>query len=376
MINRRNFISNAVVGAAAVALTPIIPAFAADLPVEAGSAVPSVEMDKTDGVHYKPNVNFGLGGVAIGNGFKPTTEKEAEAALEASWNAGVRYFDTSPWYGLGLSERRFGHFLHGQKREEYVISTKVGRVLKATKTPPKALWVNPSPFIHSYDYTASGVRRSVEDSLQRLGIDSLDIVYIHDLSEDNGDLGKNWLQQFEIARKGAMPELTRMREEGLIKGWGLGVNTIEPILKTLEVADADIFLSATQYSMMYHEDALNRLFPAIERKKAAVVVGAPLNAGFLAGVDRYDYRGKMPAGYMEKRTRMEAIAKAHGTDLRTAALQFSAAPACVAAVIPGARTAEQAKQNADSMKAKINSDFWKELKQEKLIAANTAEPAA
>ena len=323
---------------------------------------------------FKPSQPFGLGGVAIGNAFRPTTDEQAQEVMEGAWAAGVRYFDTSPWYGLGLSERRFGHFLHNKGREEYVLSTKVGRLLKATKEPPKTMWKQASPFTYAYDYSAAGVRRSIEDSLQRLGIERIDIVFIHDLSPDNGDMGDRWTEYFEVAQKGAMPELTRMREEGLIKAWGLGVNTIEPILRTLEVADPDIFLSATQYSLMYHEDALNRLFPACEKHGVSVIAGAALNAGFLAGTDRYNYGSEIPAGFMEKRERMRKIAQRHGIDLRTAALQFSAAPSAVSAVIPGTRFGKQAKENVESMKVKIPADFWAELKQEKLIAGHAPIP--
>lgn len=238
----------------------------------------------------------------------------------------------------------------------------------------ETMWHDPSPFDYHLDYTAGGVRRSIEDSLQRLGLNSIDIVYIHDLSADNQAMGARWTEYLEQAKKGAMPELSRMRKEGIIKAWGLGVNTIEPILETLKVADPDIFLSATQYSLMYHQDALKRLFPAVRKHGASIVVGAPLNAGFLAGADRYDYRGKMPEGYKAKRDRMTVIADKHGIDLRTAALQFSAAPDVVAAVIPGARSGKQALENAESMKVKIPADFWGELKQEKLIASDAPVP--
>jgi len=324
--------------------------------------------------HYKLPFNFGLGGVPLGNGFSIISDATAEEVLESAWTSGVRYFDTSPWYGLGLSERRFGHFLHNKERENFVLSTKVGRVLKATHNIPETMWHAPSPFEYEMDYTAAATRRSIEDSLQRLGLNSIDIVYIHDLSPDNKDLGEHWMQYFEQAKKGAIPELTRMRDEGLIKAWGLGVNTIEPILATLEVADPDIFLSATQYSLMYHEDALNRLFPAIKAHGASIVVGAPLNAGFLTGAYRYDYEGKMPDGFKQKRDRMIAIAKAHDIDLRTAALQFSSAPEEVAAVIPGASSRKQAAENVISMQTKIPEDFWAELKEEKLIAAHATVP--
>ncbi len=366
MITRRNFLTSTLKGAVLSSTVPVL----APLWTETPDMMKEIQNKK----HYRLPYHSGLGGVAIGNGFKPTSDEDAHEALEAAWAEGVRYFDTSPWYGLGLSERRFGHFLKNQKREDYILSTKVGRLLKATSKPPKALWQNPSPFQHEYDYTAAGVRRSVEDSLQRLGVNSIDMVFIHDLSPDNGDLKERWTEQFEIAVKGAMPELTKMREEGIIKGWGLGVNTLEPILKSLEVADPDIFLSATQYSLMDHQDALDRLFPACAKKDVSLVIGAPLNAGFLAGVDRYNYSGKMPEGYKEKRDKMRTIAQNHGTDLRTLALHFSAAPSVVAAIIPGARTAQQASENAISMKAKVPAEVWKELKAEKLISEQAPTP--
>jgi D-threo-aldose 1-dehydrogenase len=158
--------------------------------------------------HYKPPFNFGLGGVSLGNEFEVVTDKDAYATVDAAWNAGVRYYDVAPWYGLGLAERRFGNFLHNQKRSEYVLSTKVGKLLKASKTSEAKEYFpfSPSPNDVIFDYTASGVRRSIEDSLQRLGIDSIDIVFVHDISPDNKFLPTDWQEQFEIARKGAFPE--------------------------------------------------------------------------------------------------------------------------------------------------------------------------
>ena len=326
------------------------------------------------GQHYRPPIKLGLGGVAIGNGFKVTPDAEADEALEAAWDAGFRYFDTSPFYGMGLSERRFGHFLDDKKPEDYTISTKIGRLLVPDRSSENGLWKGTLNFKYKYDYSAAGARRSVEDSLQRLGIPSIDIVFIHDLSPDNGDMKENWTEYFETAAKGAMPELSKMRDEGLIKGWGMGVNTPQPILKALEVADPDIFLAATQYSLMEHEKALTGLFPAIEKSGTSLIIGAPLNFGFLAGRDRFNYGSTIPDGYLEKREKMSAIAKEHGTDLRTAALQFTAAPAVVSATIPGARTAEQARQNAASLEAGIPVEFWAALKKANLIAQDTPEP--
>lgn len=325
---------------------------------------------------YRPLSLFGMGGVAAGNAFHESSDAEIEGALQAAWEEGVRYYDTSPWYGLGLSERRFGYFLRNQPREDFTLSTKVGRLLTADKDfeLKRGIWKGKLNFSYRYDYTADGVRRSIEDSLQRMGLPYLDIVFIHDLSPDNGDMKQEWVKYFEEAKKGAMPELTRMREEGIVKAWGLGVNTLEPALQTIEAADPDIFLSATQYSLIKHEDALNRLFPACEKRGISIVSGAPLNAGFLAGVDRYDYDGAFPAGVKEKRDRILAVARRHGVALRTAALQFAAAPAVVSAVIPGIRNAAQAVQNAESFRASIPAAFWEELKAERLIAPGAPVP--
>jgi D-threo-aldose 1-dehydrogenase len=165
--------------------------------------------------HYKPAFNLGMGGVPLGNEFEVVTDKDAYATIEAAWNAGVRYYDVAPWYGLGLAERRYGNFLHNQERSEYVLSTKVGKLLKASRTAKNKEYFpfSPSPNDVIYDYTAPGVRRSIEDSLQRLGIDSIDIVFVHDVSPDNKYLPTPWQEQFEIARKGAFPELTRMTDQ-------------------------------------------------------------------------------------------------------------------------------------------------------------------
>src|SRR5437867_2473429 len=232
----------------------------------------NVKNDANSGsnVHYKLPFKFGLGGVPMGNEFEVVTDKDAYAILEAAWSAGIRYYDVSPWYGLGLAERRYGNFLHDKKRSEYVISSKVGKLLKASRTAKnrELFPFSPSPNDAIVDYTAAGVRRSIEDSLQRLGIDSLDIAFVHDISSDNKLLPTSWQEQFEIAAKGAFPELTRMREEGLIKGWGIGVNTPEPIMRLLEVADPDVCL-ASQYSLIDHKNALDKVFPAPRAKNVS-----------------------------------------------------------------------------------------------------------
>jgi D-threo-aldose 1-dehydrogenase len=334
----------------------------------------------TSSVHYKPPFAFGLGGVPLGNEFAVVTDKDAYAILEAAWSAGIRYYDVSPWYGLGLAERRFGSFIHNKNRSEYVISSKVGKLLKASRTAKgRDLFpFSPSPNDVIFDYTASGVRRSIEDSLQRLGVDSLDIVFVHDLSSDNKLLPTSWQEQFDIAVKGAFPELTRMRKEGLIKGWGIGVNTPEPILRVFSEADPDVCLMASHYSLIDHKNALDQLFPAVRKKNASLVVGSSLNAGFISGSPRYNYGKesyKIPIEFLERRKRLREVAANHGVDLRTAALQFSAAPDVAAALVVGASSEQQILADYTSMQTKIPTEFWAELKAEKLIEEDAPTPA-
>ncbi len=373
-MKRRKFISHSTLAAAGMAMS--LSAADPHLATSQKNNIMSRFQNKGNHKRFRPASMSGFGGVALGNGFNENPDIECLQSMQAAWDAGVRYFDTSPWYGLGISERRMGLFLKDKKREEYTLSTKIGRIL----TPHDnfkmegSLWKGQLNASYKYDYSAAGVRKSVEDSLQRLGIGSLDIVFIHDLSPDNGDMKADWVKYFEEAAKGAMPELTKMREEGLIKAWGFGVNTIEPILKAIEVADPDIFLSACQYSLIHHEDDLNKVFPKLAEKDISVVVGAPLCAGFLAGKDRYLYDGSFPAGVKEKLAEIKKVAQRHQVDVRTAALQFSAAPDVVSAVVPGAHTVQQAKENAASFGVKIPAAFWEELKKEKLIAGNAPVP--
>jgi D-threo-aldose 1-dehydrogenase len=336
-------------------------------------------MQTTKSEQYKPLVGFGLGGVPLGNEFGVITEKDAYATLEAAWSAGVRYYDTSPWYGLGLCERRVGNFLHTRNREDYVLSSKVGKLLKASRhnNAKEYFPFTPSPNNVVYDYTADGVKRSIEDSLQRLGVDALDIVFVHDLSPDNAYLPSPWEEQFEIARNGAFPALTRMREEGIIKGWGLGVNRPEPILKLLEAADPDVCLLASQYSLIDHENALHHVFPAARAKGVSFVVGSSLNAGFISGSQRFNYgrdNYKIPQPIIEKRERLREVAERHGVDLRTAALQFSATPDIASALVVGAASEQQIVADYSSMQVKIPPEFWAELKERKLIEQDAPVP--
>jgi D-threo-aldose 1-dehydrogenase len=383
MSTRRDFLNFAVKGSAMAATAAVLPGGVSTQVNRRDSRSTNNMEGKANGssnVHYKPPFTFGLGGVPLGNEFAVVTDKDANAILEAAWSAGIRYYDVSPWYGLGLAERRYGNFLHNKQRSEYVVSSKVGKLLKASKTAKnrEMFPFSPSPNDVIFDYTASGVRRSIEDSLQRLGIDSLDIVFVHDISSDNKLLPTSWQEQFDIATKGAFPELTRMREEGLIKGWGIGVNTPEPILRVLKEADPDVCLMASQYSLIDHKNALNQLFPAVRNKNASLVVGSSLNAGFISGSPRYNYGKdsyKIPTQFLETRKQLREVAANHGVDLRTAALQFSASPDVAAALVVGASSEQQILADYTSMETKIPAEFWAELKTRKLIEQNAPTPA-
>ncbi|MGY4368813.1 D-threo-aldose 1-dehydrogenase [Bradyrhizobium sp. LB1.3] len=265
-------------------------------------------LDIAQGI-FQPQFRFGLGGVSLGNEFNKHTDKEADDTLEAAWEVGVRYFDVAPWYGFGLAERRFGRLLHGKKRDEYVLSSKVGKLFKASKNNRHAeiYPLSDSPNDIVFDYTADGVRRSIEDSLQRLGVDSLDIAFVHDISPDFAFFPNGWEEQYEISRKGAFPALSKMRDEGIIRAWGIGVNTPLPILKVMEDADPDVCLCARQYSLIDHASAVNELFPAVRKKGISLVIGSSLNAGFISGSPRYNYGKKnyvIPAEVIAKRAKL------------------------------------------------------------------------
>ena len=354
---------------------------------------------------YKQEFRFGLGGVSLGNEFNKHTDRDAEGTLEAAWEVGVRYFDVAPWYGFGLAERRFGHFLHNKKREDYLLSSKVGKLFKASKNNRHTETRRLSAFLQSrelfkasknnrhaeiyplsdspndivFDYTADGVRRSIEDSLQRLGVDSLDVAFVHDISPDFAYFPSGWEEQYEIARKGAFPALSKMRDEGIIRAWGIGVNTPQPILKVMDDADPDVCLCARQYSLIDHANAVNELFPAVRKKNVSLVIGSSLNAGFISGSPRYNYgkeNFKIPAAVIEKREKLRTVAARYGVDLRTAALQFSAAPDVAVALVVGARSHQQIAEDYNSLQGKIPSEFWAELKQQALIESEASLPAA
>ena len=322
--------------------------------------------------HFAPPGPLGFGGAPLGNMFDVVDEETAEAALVAAWDSGVRYFDTAPHYGSGLSEHRFGTVLRRYKREEFVLSTKVGRLLQPDiSRPDNPPFVNGLPFRVQSEYGYDATMRSLEDSWQRLGLAQIDIAFVHDLAADH--LGNAWEEQFEVARGGAFRALTELREQDVIKGWGLGVNLTEPCIRALEQADPDVFLLAGRYSLL-NQPALERLFPMCAERGVHVVVGGPYNSRLLAGGRNFEYQ-EAPPEMIAKRDRIEAVCERHGADIRAAALQFCGAHPVVAAIIPGAKRREKVEENARLMTAAVPAAVWDELRAEGLIPADAPTPA-
>ncbi len=323
---------------------------------------------------YLPHGPLGMGGAPLGNLFTAIPDALATAAIETAWDAGIRHFDTAPHYGAGLSEHRMGSVLRHHKRAEYTLSTKVGRMLEPVPEVPEMddNFQHGLSFRRRLDYSYDGTMRSIEDSLQRLGLPSIDIAYIHDCGEDW--LGAAWVEQFDIAMKGAAKALTKLREQGVIKAWGLGVNVVEPCILALDRADPDIFLVAGRYTLLDHT-ALKELLPKCQARGARAVIGGPYNSGLLAGGTTFNYEAAPPA--LVARTKaIAAVCARHGVDLKAAALQFVVAHPVVAAAIPGPRTAEEMRQNAAAMAQKIPVQLWAELKAEGLLPAEAPTPVA
>lgn len=317
---------------------------------------------------------LGLGGVAIGTAFENLSDEKAQDILDAAWSEGIRYFDTSPWYGLTKSERRFGEYLKTKNRDEFIFSTKIGRLftkVEASQVPP-TMWKSPLNYDFKHDYTADATKRSIEESLERSGLDRIDIIYVHDLSEDQvGDRYDYYMKQ---AKEGAFKALSDLRSQGVIRAWGMGVNKIQPILDCMDAADPDICLSATQYSILQHEEAVEKLLPAVRKNGVQLVSGAGFNSGYLGGKPRFNYKDDIPVGMDEKMQMLKTLCDKYDTDPITAAIQFVLAADEFVSIIPGASSAEQVKHNVAALSADIPKDFWSELKAEGIIYPSAQVP--
>ncbi|MFI2415143.1 aldo/keto reductase [Streptomyces sp. NPDC018947] len=320
---------------------------------------------------------LGLGTAPLGNMFRAIPDEDAHATVEAAWDQGIRYYDTAPFYGAGLAEERLGEVLSAKPRDEYLLSTKIGRViLDETETEVPDFGEkgglfehgNPNKILH--EWTADATERSIEGSLRRMGVDRFDIVWVHDIAQDfHGDA---WVSKFEEARTGAFRVLSRLRDEGVIRAWGLGVNKTEPIEMTLALDEPkpDGFLLAGRYTLLDHSHALQRLLPMAQEQDVDMVVGGPYSSGILAGGTNFEYQ-QAPPEIIEKVKRIKALTDRHGISIKAAALQFSLAHPVAAAVIPGATRPSRIAEDTAALNEDIPAAFWTDLR-----AAGLVSPAA
>ncbi|MFC4737857.1 aldo/keto reductase [Bacillus daqingensis] len=317
---------------------------------------------------------IGYGTAPLGNLFRDVPEQEAEDTVRAVWDAGIRYFDTAPFYGAGLAEERLGRVLSEKNRDDFILSTKVGRVVLDEKEDKEGLFEDGYQNKLLNEYTEDAVKRSIEQSLERLQTDRLDIVYVHDLSPDF--LGDEWITKFDEARNGAFKALAEMRDEGVISAWGLGVNTTIPIELALELEETkpDISLQALQYTLLQHERALTHLMPRISQQNSRIVVGGPYNSGALLGGDHFDY-APITDDQRKHIKQVEKIAERHGVSLKAAALQFSTANPNVSAVIPGSTRPDRIQADLDALSEHIPSAFWIDMIDEGLVSPDAPLPS-
>ena len=317
---------------------------------------------------------LGVGGTAIGNMYSASNVEETAFLIDGAIKQGIRYFDTAPLYGYGLSETRFGKGLEGQERDSFVISSKVGYILipqskgEISQTP----FVDIPPLTTTFDFSRDATLRSIDASLSRLKIDRLDMVFIHDPDESKS-IEPGWLPGdvgfYNEVMAGAYPTLVKLREEGVIKAIGLGMNQWQMLTDFARDGDFDCFLLAGRYTLL-EQESLKELLPLCKERGIRIVVGGPYNSGILAtgAVDgaMYNY-APATESIIKHVLQIELVCKRYNVSLRAAALQFPFGHPSVASVIPGARSIKELNDNIELMEYEIPSEFWSELKAEKLL---------
>jgi D-threo-aldose 1-dehydrogenase len=317
---------------------------------------------------------LGLGTAQFGNLYRETSDEEAAGAVDAAWQAGIRYFDTAPHYGLGLSERRLGALLKDKPRDEFVLSTKVGRILEPNpggeSRQDDDVFAVPAARVRRWDFSADGVRRSIEESLGRLGLDRIDIAYLHD-PDDFGDQ----------AIREAIPALIDLREQGVIGAVGAGMNQSELPARFVRETDIDLIMLAGRFTLL-EQGAMHDLLPIAEQRGVGIVIAGVYNSGLLAAPRpdadaKYNY-GKAPEQLIARANAIADACERHGVDLPTAALAFVARHPAVASVVVGARTGAQVRSNVKRFETDIPSALWDDLETDGLIPVlgpqSTAEP--
>ncbi|GLZ32820.1 oxidoreductase [Lentzea sp. NBRC 105346] len=311
---------------------------------------------------------LGFGAAPIGNLYREISDEEAFGAVEAAWQTGVRYFDTAPHYGLGLSERRLGVALRGRPRSEYVISTKVGRLLEPFDGEGQDTegFAVPAHFRRVRDYSADGVKRSLESSLERLGTDRVEIVYIHDPDE-----------YWEEAVSQAYPALEELRSQGVVDAIGVGMNQWEMPERFVRETDIDVVMLAGRYTLL-EQTALTTFLPLCEERGVSVVACGVFNSGLLSravvpDAAKYNYEDA-PSELVERARSIAAVCERHGVTLPQVAIQFAFGHPAVVSVVIGSRTAEQMHGNAAYFSAAIPAELWDDLRSEGLLGAEVPTP--
>jgi D-threo-aldose 1-dehydrogenase len=313
-----------------------------------------------------------FGGAPLGNLGSPVAESDARGALAAAWDSGIRYFDTAPHYGLGLSEQRFGAGLAGKPREELIVSTKVGRVLVPSGTPTPGMddegFAVPAQSVRLRDYTRDGVLRSLESSLERFRLERIDVVFVHDADDHYG-----------AALDGAFPALEDLRGQGVIRSYGAGMNQAEMLAEFVRHTDLDVVLLAGRYTL-FEQGALDELLPLCERRGVSVVAGGVFNSGLLATARpspraTYNY-APASAAVLARANRIADVCERHGVELPAAALQFVLGHPVIATACLGARSAAEVVRNATLLDVNVPAALWAELKAEGLLREDAAVPAA
>ena len=310
---------------------------------------------------------LGFGTAPMANLYRAVSEEEAYATLDAAWLTGSRYFDTAPLYGLGLAETRMNGFLRGKNRDDYVISTKIGRLMKVCP-PDQRTGIGKFFDVPNrreiYDYSYDGVMRSFEASLERLGIDRVDILFAHDLDVFTHGSADKRVEYLESFMAGGYRALLELREQGVIKAFGAGVNEWQACQIMLERGDFDLFLLAGRYTLL-EQEALESFLPMCQTRDVGIVLGGPYNSGILATGPKqgawFNYE-PAPQEILDKVSRIEAICKRHNVRLIEAALNFPLTHPAVVSLIPGGQSAAEVHSNLDVLSAKIPSALWADLK--------------
>jgi D-threo-aldose 1-dehydrogenase len=322
---------------------------------------------------------LGFGGGGLGELFVEVSDVQAEETQLASWDGGVRFFDTAPYYGGGLSEHRVGRFLRTRERAEFVVSTKVGRLLRAPKDPANwrgdGFWIGGLPFDQVFDYSFDGIMRSYEDSLQRLGLNRIDMLVLHDLDEQHhgaSEFGRHW----QTLRNSGWRAVEQLRGSGEVGAIGVGINSVDDIPSVLDACAPDFVIFAGRYTLLDQSafpDAISRC----TAQSADVIVGAVFNSGILSETaaqgSTFDYQ-PAPPDVLTRAARLREVCARHDVPLRAAAIQFPLAHPAVRSVLTGPISALEARESLDAYAREIPAELWQDLRDEHLLADGAPTP--